>query len=1253
MNALQASAVQLTNEASALESIGRYREALEKLQGAAIVLDRLLATAMSSTTERAAVATYLHQLRRHMETVAVQAKVQPEYPQPTFTPSVVAQPKPAVQPQSKPSTTAGVPERSPAPVPPKPAPAPTPPPSNPRKDKPTEPARVPAAPKPQQTNLSSLGPMSALGGTFAPRTSDFVLKGIDVATQLVAQSRLKEAIDVVQHCYDLGKKEANNPSNFASIKETLDTLHRKYYAENKPRPLQDNPLTAEDVELLRKSGRTTSIFLPMWDDVDEGYGAENVFMPCKDGEWTDESAPGFCPDQLKRGVQWKSFLGLTPDLSTVSLVGNADPMNIKQTVVGDCSLVASLIVCSNFQQRFPKAKIIANAIYPQDSTGKPVVNHKGKYCVKLLINGATRLVTVDDRIPVERSTSTPLGTYSLDPSEQWVSLMEKAFLKVCGGTYDFPGSTSSSDLYKLSGWLPDSIGFEEKTFDPVFQFTRLSANHNKGAVLITANTPSNMDASVEQELGLVPGHAYAVLDFTTYNGERLVKVKNPWARVSWTGRYSIKDTVKCTDEFRKAVNYTDDHAAQGVFYVMWEDLIKYYRRLHISWNPYLLFTKDGGPSIPTRLACHGEFVYSAAKWMHPQFHINVEREDGSKPTRMHLVLSRHVLDLSEYASKNEQEDESVVPFLCVDVYDTTDIPPLVGTGRRVVHGMELPPDCALVEGAYRQVPAFTTSFTCPPGRRNLTVTISQLKGNPETRFPFSITLHTELSTNSVSFQPILIRTLPHASVVRGAWVKGVSCGGKSENQTYVFNPQYRLRLSEPTNVNIRLAAETKESVQLHVVLPKPTQDHADGTKAPVTPWAGRIANANSSYCNVALEFPAYIRGGAVVDSSLPKCFAFDKIGMFPQHAAQSKRKSEQVRNMVVSIAHQPDKSLLVSPVLPFHTVRTLLLRAAAEGCFASPYASKVVAQGKSLEPIDTAPIIQLTSAMVVLGTERVEPEEDEDGGDDDEGKAKGPKPAKYLPLTRPSKDFNPDEEAGITTFLDPEQWQHAEAHIFKNGRQTKVPEKPEPTGDEADEEKEKEADEQDEEEEPPAEEEEKELFLPIKKDTLFAVITLPKEPNPEDDGADDAGGDPPAEEEAAAEDEAAEAEAENKPLEDEDVPDDDPERKKITAWTIQAVNNLYKKHAVAVVRSLRWPGAYAYASRGGKEWACVYFGNGVKQTDYAFCPIPAPPILGECADIVEAKDPTAAAEKLVLRGEEPKEQDSEDEQPDEEGEGDG
>jgi calpain-7 len=87
----------------------------------------------------------------------------------------------------------------------------------------------------------------------------------------------------------------------------------------------------------------------------------------------------------------------------------------------------------------------------------------GKYMVKLHFNGIPRKIIVDDFLPVDKSDNV-ICARSSNKNELWVSIIEKAYMKVNGG-FDFPGSNSGIDMYALTGWIPEQLHFDDKGFD--------------------------------------------------------------------------------------------------------------------------------------------------------------------------------------------------------------------------------------------------------------------------------------------------------------------------------------------------------------------------------------------------------------------------------------------------------------------------------------------------------------------------------------------------------------------------------------------------------------------------------------------------------------------------------------------------------------------------------------------------------------------------------------------------------------------
>ncbi|KAL1430013.1 hypothetical protein MTO96_015501 [Rhipicephalus appendiculatus] len=227
--------------------------------------------------------------------------------------------------------------------------------------------------------------------------------------------------------------------------------------------------TRDEIEVLRKTsvinGREYVPFLET--DKRDRFAFKLPFCD-PDGKLS------LSPKQRASFSHWARLEELSSDPKIIEVV---DCFSIRQTVVSDCSFVASLAVSGLYEKRFKK-KIITSIIFPQNRQGQPVYNPCGKYTVKLNINGVPRKVVIDDYLPMGKS-SEMLCSYSNNKNEFWVSLLEKAYMKVMGG-YDFPGSNSNIDLHALTGWIPERVslhGSADTPFDAEALFNKLLDRH--------------------------------------------------------------------------------------------------------------------------------------------------------------------------------------------------------------------------------------------------------------------------------------------------------------------------------------------------------------------------------------------------------------------------------------------------------------------------------------------------------------------------------------------------------------------------------------------------------------------------------------------------------------------------------------------------------------------------------------------------------------------------------------------------------
>eukprot|EP00092_Neocalanus_flemingeri_P004142 GFUD01004456.1.p1 GENE.GFUD01004456.1~~GFUD01004456.1.p1 ORF type:complete len:815 (-),score=258.12 GFUD01004456.1:609-3053(-) len=492
--------------------------------------------------------------------------------------------------------------------------------------------------------------------------------------------------------------------------------------------------------------------------------------------WSDPA--GKLPLAPKQKQKLKDWCRPEEFIAHPKMIELVDCYSVKQTVVSDCSFVASIAIAAQYEKKFRK-RLITSIIYPQNKAGDPVYNPAGKYMVKLHINGIARKVVVDDFLPIGPGNE-PLCSYSSNKSELWISLLEKAYMKVMGG-YDFPGSNSNIDLFALTGWIPERVAIRpnDPTFNAEAAFSLLLKRFSVGQCLATLATGELSDAKADRA-GLVSTHAYAVLDVREVDGVKLLKLKNPWSHLRWRGNWSELDTTHWTDNFRKQLNYNPEDAANfdnGVFWIDYTSLQHYFDVLYMNWDPAMF--RHNTTLHGAWQAGRGPAKDIMNMGDNPQFRLEVKEASGGGA--VWLLLSRHITDIADFRDNKE--------YITLLVYKND--------GNRVFYPYDPPP---FIDGVRINSPHYLTKVILPPGDnvRRFTLVVSQFEKSSTIFFTVKA-----YSTLPFSLEKIKT-TWRHKEEVTGKWSPGLAGGCANNKDTWPNNPRYQLVLDAPGQIHVQL-----------------------------------------------------------------------------------------------------------------------------------------------------------------------------------------------------------------------------------------------------------------------------------------------------------------------------------------------------------------------------------------------------------------------------------------------------------------
>ncbi|KAH7100356.1 cysteine proteinase [Auriculariales sp. MPI-PUGE-AT-0066] len=129
-------------------------------------------------------------------------------------------------------------------------------------------------------------------------------------------------------------------------------------------------------------------------------------------------------------------------------------------------------------------------------------------------------------------------------NECWVPLLEKAFAKLHGDYASLQGGLAAEaveDLVSSIAFRPMAVSTLIHSADVLDldrfwkdELMRVNTDRLFGCYILRLRG-ENAPATIN---GLMTAHAYSVIKCVEYRGKRFCRIKNPWARSEWTGRWA-------------------------------------------------------------------------------------------------------------------------------------------------------------------------------------------------------------------------------------------------------------------------------------------------------------------------------------------------------------------------------------------------------------------------------------------------------------------------------------------------------------------------------------------------------------------------------------------------------------------------------------------------------------------------------------------------------------------------------------------